>query len=213
MFGAGATGARIARQLRSSGRVGCVEVRDQRDDAARTLATTLGAGATVGQGRHIDPSVDAVVIATPSGTQATLARRAVHQSVAVVTTSNQTEEVRRLLDLDQEARHHKVAVVVGAGFMPGFTDLLARHGAAQLDQVDEIHVAKVGTGGPACARQHHRALSSPGLDWRTGAGRDGTGVRVASSPTFRIRSVAAIATGPRSPTPCCSCPSSRACNG
>jgi hypothetical protein len=52
--------------------------------------------------------------------------------------------------------------------MPGFTDLLARHGAGELHTVDEIHVAKVGTGGPACARQHHRALSSTGLDWRDG---------------------------------------------
>jgi hypothetical protein len=32
--------------------------------------------------------------------------------------------------------------------------------------VDEIHVAKFGTGGPECARQHHRALRSDGLDWR-----------------------------------------------
>ena len=168
VFGAGATGARIARQLRSSGRVACVEVRDQRGDAASRLAATLGAGATVGEGRRIDPAVDAVVVATPSGTQASLARRAVHQAVPVVTTSNQTGEVRRLLELDQEARHHEVPVLVGAGFMPGFTGLLAKHGAAQLDRVDEIHVAKVGTGGPACARQHHRALSSVGLDWRDG---------------------------------------------
>ena len=45
----------------------------------------------------------------------------------------------------------------GAGFAPGLTCVLAAHGAARFDQVDEIHVAKSGTGGPACARQHHRA--------------------------------------------------------
>ena len=51
---------------------------------------------------------------------------------------------------------------------PGSVCLLARHAAAALDQVDEVHVAKVGTGGPACAEQHHRALGADGLDWRDG---------------------------------------------
>ena len=30
-------------------------------------------------------------------------------------------------------------------------------------------MARSGTGGPACARQHHRALSGTALDWRDGA--------------------------------------------
>src|SRR5690606_12328237 len=37
---------------------------------------------------------------------------------------------------------------------------------------DEIHMAKAGAGGPACARQHHRALRGTAIDWR-----DGTWVR------------------------------------
>ncbi|MDW3220289.1 MAG: hypothetical protein R8F63_16895 [Acidimicrobiales bacterium] len=168
LFGAGATGARIARQLRSSGKVDCVEIRDQQMDKARRLVETLGLGAEFGEGRHIDPGAAAVVIASPAGSQAAIARRAVHRGVPVVSTSNQMSEVRRLLTLEQEAQHSGVPVVIGAGFMPGLTGLLARHGADELDRVDEIHVAKVGTGGPACARQHHRSLSSTGLDWRDG---------------------------------------------
>lgn len=168
LFGAGATGARIARQLRTSGKVDCIEIRDQQLDTARRLVDTLGIGADYGEGRQIDPEVGAVVIATPAGSQTTIARRAVHRGVPVVSTSNQLSEVRRLLALDQEAQHAGVPVVVGAGFMPGLTGLLARHGAAEFDQVEEIHVAKVGTGGPACARQHHRSLSSTALDWRDG---------------------------------------------
>ncbi len=35
--------------------------------------------------------------------------------------------------------------------------------------VTEVHVARSGTGGPACARQHHAALTGQGLDWRDGA--------------------------------------------
>lgn len=175
LFGAGATGARVARQLRSSGRVECVEIRDPDAAAASRLIESLGDGAELGGGRDIDGSVAAVVIASPSGTQTVLARRAIHAGVPVITTSNKTAEVRRLLSLDQEARFHHLPVIVGAGFMPGLTCLLAKHGARHFDEVEEIHVAKVGTGGPACARQHHRALSSRGVDWRDGRWAERTG--------------------------------------
>ena len=97
-----------------------------------------------------------------------LARAAIAAGAAVVTTSNEIAETRELLALDDEARNHGVALVVGAGYMPGLTCLLAAVAASQFDVVDEIHVAKVGTGGPACARQHHRSLSSLAVDWRDG---------------------------------------------
>lgn len=168
VFGAGATGTRIAQQLLASGQATNVEVRDTRRERSRQLVNTLGNRPELGHGYHLDSSVDLAVIATPAAGQANLARRAVHHGVPVVTTSNHLSEVRRLLALHQEALHNQIPVVVGATFMPGFTCLIARHGAAEFDQVDEIHVAKVGTGGPACARQHHQALSSGGLDWRDG---------------------------------------------
>ena len=168
LFGAGATGARIARQLRSTGAVEALEVRDPNEERLSALTASFDGWATQGSGRRIEGRYDAVVIATPPGSQVALARRAVHAGAPAITTSNQTSEVRRLLALDDEAGYHDVPVVVGAGFMPGLTCLLARHGARDYDEVDEIHVAKVGTGGPACARQHHRALSSTGVDWRDG---------------------------------------------
>ena len=168
LFGAGASGARIARQLRSSGAVDELEIRDPNAPRLGELVAALGDGAESGVGRRVTGAPDVVVVAGPAGTQVALARRAVHQGIPVVTTSNQTSEVRRLLTLDEEARYRSVPVVVGAGFMPGLTCLLARHGAREFDEIDEIHVAKAGTGGPACARQHHRALSSTGIDWRDG---------------------------------------------
>ncbi len=168
LFGAGATGSRIARQLRSTGLVDALEVRDPNEERLGALTSSFDGWLTPGSGRRIEGRYDAVVIATPPGSQVSLARRAVHMGVPTITTSNQTSEVRRLLALDDEAGYHGVPVVVGAGFMPGMTCLLARHGARDYDEVDEIHVAKVGTGGPACARQHHRALSSTGVDWRDG---------------------------------------------
>lgn len=175
VFGAGATGTRIAQQLLAGGRAADVEVRNTRRERSRRLirrSRQLVNGRDnapePGHGHHIDPSVDLVVLATPAANQAGTARRAVHHGVPVVATSNHLSEVRRLLGLHQEALHNKVPVIVGATFMPGLSCLIARHGAEEFDQLDEIHVAKVGTGGPACARQHHQALSSVGLDWRDG---------------------------------------------
>ena len=168
LFGAGATGARIARQLRSSRVVDTLEIRDPSLERRDRLVDDLGDGAVAGRGRQISDAPAVVVVATPPGTQLEVARRAMREGIAVVTTSNQTSEVRRLLELDDEARSRRVPVVVGAGFMPGLSCVLARHGAREFDEVEEIHVAKVGTGGPACARQHHRALSSTGIDWRDG---------------------------------------------
>ena len=79
---------------------------------------------------------------------------------------------------------------------------------SEFDEV-EIHVVKVGTGGLACARQHHRALSSTGIDWRDGRWMRRAGGQDGNSPGFRIRPVVEIATGLRFLTPGCWCPSSR----
>lgn len=180
VFGAGAIGSRIAQQLQvdadtNSADTTTVELRDTRPHRAQRLSKTISTFSTFStspnptesaSGHHLDSSVDLAVVATPPTQQAHIARRAIHHGVAVVTTTNHIAEVRRLLALHQEALHNQVPVVLGATFMPGLTCLLARHGAQEFDHVDEIHVAKVGTGGPACAKQHHHALSSTGTDWR-----------------------------------------------
>jgi hypothetical protein len=79
------------------------------------------------------------------------------------------------MGLGPEAVERKRTVVMGAGFAPGLTCILARHAASWLDTVEEIHVAKLGTGGPSCARQHHDALAQRTLDWRSGGWREQAG--------------------------------------
>jgi len=37
-----------------------------------------------------------------------------------------------------------------------------------MDEVTEVHVASLGTGGPACARRHHAALRERVEEWRDG---------------------------------------------
>jgi saccharopine dehydrogenase-like NADP-dependent oxidoreductase len=97
-----------------------------------------------------------------------LVETALEAGAAVVSVADGMTEVEGLLRLDGEARLAGLPVVVGAALAPGLSDVLARQAAAALDSVEEIHVAKIGTGGPACARQHHRALGAEALDWREG---------------------------------------------
>ena len=168
ILGVGAVGARLARQLVSTD-VDEVVVRDESVSRAELVARSLGESATVDRA-PLDAEIDAdiVVLAGPARVQAEQAARFVRAGVDVVSTSDDIDDVRSLLALDNEARERGVHLVVGAAFAPGLTCILAAHGAAMLDSVDEIHVAKSGTGGPACARQHHRAVGRGACDWRDG---------------------------------------------
>lgn len=166
VVGAGAVGARAARQLMSTDGVDHVYVSDVEDERAQSVVATLGSTSSV---ELPSEGVDSVVLAVANGAHERLARRYVENGVHVVSVADDVDEVRALLELDRGAAGNDAAVLVGAGFSPGLTCLLATHAAAALDQVDEIHVAKVGTGGPSCAQAHHRALSGASLDWRDGS--------------------------------------------
>jgi saccharopine dehydrogenase-like NADP-dependent oxidoreductase len=173
VVGAGAVGARAVRQLASSPTVRSVAVVDADRRRAESVVASIAEPTRVKApitGRHgpIPRRTDVVVLAVPVGSHLALAQRALELGASVVSTSDQVAEVAALLDLDAEARERGRTVVVGAGFAPGFTCVLAAHAADGFDQVDEIHVARVGTGGPACARQHHDALAGEAIDLRDG---------------------------------------------
>jgi hypothetical protein len=144
-----------------------VLVSDVDDERARAVVASLGEEHSSVVREPSD--VDVVILATPGGDHAEMARRFVNDGVAVVSVSDELGDVRALLDLDDLARRNDASVVVGAGFSPGLTCVLAAHAAAALDHVDQVHVAKVGTGGPSCAQAHHRALAGAALDWRDGS--------------------------------------------
>ena len=172
VLGAGAVGSRAVRQLASTSSVDAVTVADADPRATQRCVAAIDdervTGADAGEGWSV--GADVGVLATPSGGHRREAERLLERGAAVVSTSDDPEDVVALLDLDAEARERGSAVVVGAAFAPGLTDLLAAHGATTFDAVDEIHVAKAGTGGPACARTHHRALRGGEVrDWRDGA--------------------------------------------
>ncbi len=178
--GTGAVGARAARQLLSSDDLEHLTLFDP--DRARSTAVSE-AMAQPERVSVIEPDpdgtcpagafgdADVVVLAGPRGPAAhrRSAERALEHASHVVSTSDVIADVRDLLRMDVEARERGLSVVIGAGFAPGLSCILARHAAAAFDEVDEIHVARLGTGGPACARQHHDALSADAIDWRDGA--------------------------------------------
>ena len=170
LAGAGAVGARAARQLHGLDGLTELLVTDADGSRVDQVVASLGKPArSVAWSDGLLDGAAVLVVTRPAGTHRDLAERALERGVDVVSATDDVDETRRLLDLDAEARKRGRTVVVGAGFSPGLTCLLARHAGAGFSTVDEVHVAKTGTGGPACARQHHAALSGEAVDWRDGA--------------------------------------------
>lgn len=100
-----------------------------------------------------------VAVVANGGPQIGPAAKLLAHGVSVVCTSDDLGDVRALSELHEPAVQHGASVVVGAGMSPGLTGLLARYLVEQLHHCDEIHLAVHGTAGPACARQHHKALA------------------------------------------------------
>jgi len=168
VIGVGNVGARVVRQLLSNSDVGSISVMDAKPGRAREVVDAIGEHTLVAQD-PADIDVDVVVLCSAGGSHGGLARSALELGQHVVSVGDGINDVRALLALDAEARVRDLAVVVGAGFAPGLSCILARHASRHFDEVEEIHVFKAGTGGPDCARQHHRALGGDAIDWRDGS--------------------------------------------
>ena len=162
VVGAGAVGTRAVRQLVASAQVSVALV-DPEPGRADRVAAALGSQVTVTAG---DPDDAQVVVLAHPAPHAPIATRLVRRGVHVVSVTDDHDDTAELLLLERAAVEAGVSVVVGAGFSPGLSCLLARFAAPSLDEVDEIYVARHGTGGPACARQHHHSLSGTASAWR-----------------------------------------------
>ncbi|MGP8208578.1 MAG: hypothetical protein ACLQVK_21430 [Acidimicrobiales bacterium] len=175
LVGLGAVGARSARQLLSSKSVSELVVLSRKPALAEARVAALGAAGVVRLEQLRPPlfgqvlmGTGVVLLAAPDP-GAELAGASVRASVPVVSSSDDPGEVRALLELDGEARRRGVSVAAGAGMAPGLSCLLAAWAVTRLDEVTEVHVATLGTGGPACARRRHAALREVVDEWREGA--------------------------------------------
>lgn len=170
IIGAGAVGTNAAREFLGDPRTEQVIVHGRDRPRVTAAVEALGPGAVPESGHRVDipDGTDVVVLTRPAGVMAD-ARHALETGAHVVSAVDHPEVVRDLLGLDRVARRAERSVVVGAAMAPGLSCVLARFAAAEVDKVSEVHVASYGTGGPACARHHHTALSSDGVEWRDGA--------------------------------------------
>ncbi len=160
VVGLGATGAQVVRILNAEAPSPVLLHEPNRERLNSALASFPGT--VVGGAR---PSGDVVVLAWSGERHVSVAQEALERGAHVVSVSDHPGDVDGLLSLDPIARRVGRTVVVGAGFAPGLTCLLARHASTALDVVEEIAVFKAGTGGPMCARQHHHALKRSGSEW------------------------------------------------
>lgn len=157
VVGTGAVGARCARQLLSLGVVeGLVVV--GRSDRAYAVAESLGEQVRVASlDAALSGGPDLVVLAgsAPHGEVASQALRA---EAHVVSTSASAGDVQLLAALDEQAVAAQRSVIIGSGFSPGLSCLLACHAAAQMQEVDDVLVRVYGHGGHSCAEQLSAAL-------------------------------------------------------
>ena len=169
VLGAGAVGARVARQLLTTDTVDRVVLRDTSADRLARVSRSLGERVVLEHHPFpADLEADVIVIASPRGTQLEAVEAAIEARRPAVLVGDGLAETIAVLALAGVAGRAGVPVAIGCGFAPGLSCLLAAHGGSWFERVEEIHVAKAGTGGPACALVHHRALSRRSYDWRDG---------------------------------------------
>lgn len=168
IFGAGVVGSRVAETL-SFDSIRSVLVFDSSQVVAQRLARRLlqtnSSIRAVNLGELQYAKV--VVLAGPSP-HAQIAREFLEKNVSVVSTSDDIADCLNLLTLSELAVKNNATLIVGAASSPGMSGLLVRNMSKSFDNIDEVHVALHGTGGPACARQHHRALSGQSIGWHDG---------------------------------------------
>lgn len=163
VVGAGITGSVVAKHLASQGLR--VAVHDEREAAAVQLARVVG-GVAIEAPTHAG-AADVVVLCHPVP-HAQMAAHLLDARTPVVSLGDDLGDVDDLMSLHGRAQRAEVPLVVGAAMAPGLSGLLARHLAASVAVLEEVHVAVHGTGGPACARQHHRSLGRTSRAWHDG---------------------------------------------
>lgn len=131
-----------------------IVIADYRVDAAKKLADELGPRASA---RFVDATKEDSLVEVLRGADAAvgcigpfykfaapMARAAVKAGVNYVDICDDYGPIPEVLALDEEARKAGITVITGLGWTPGITNLMARDGASQLDEVDAIHVAWAG---------------------------------------------------------------------
>ncbi len=168
IFGAGVVGARVAESLSIESQTP-IAVYDSSQILAQRLARRLSETNSLikATNRGELHRAKVVVLAGPSP-HTPVAKEFLGKGVSIVSTSDDLADCLNLLSLSELATQNKATLIIGAASSPGMSGLLVRNLSNAFDLIDEVHIALHGTGGPACARQHHRALSGQSIGWHDG---------------------------------------------
>jgi saccharopine dehydrogenase-like NADP-dependent oxidoreductase len=168
IFGAGVVGARVVESLSIESQTSIL-VYDSSQIVAQRLARRLSETNSLikATNRSELHRAKVVVLAGPLP-HTPVAKEFLGKGVSIVSTSDDIADCLNLLSLSELATENKATLIIGAASSPGMSGLLVRNLSKAFDSIDEVHIALHGTGGPACARQHHRALSGQSIGWHDG---------------------------------------------
>jgi len=168
IFGAGVVGARVAESLSIESQTSIL-VYDSSQIVAQRLARRLSETNSLikATNRSELHRAKVVVLAGPLP-HTPVAKEFLGKGVSIVSTSDDIADCLNLLSLSDLATENKATLIIGAASSPGMSGFLVRNLSKGFDSIDEVHIALHGTGGPACARQHHRALSGQSIGWHDG---------------------------------------------
>jgi lysine 6-dehydrogenase len=147
--GCGAMGSEVTRDLTRTSDFEEIVIADADIEKARLLADELDGGRV--RAIQIDVSdedaltknlrgFDVVANATTYHFGLIATRAAIRAGVNYLDLGGLFNTPKQL-ELDEEARKAGVTICLGCGATPGVTNLMTRHAADQMDQVDEVHIA------------------------------------------------------------------------
>lgn len=151
--GCGDMGSYVVRELLESSEA-TVTIADYREAEAKRLAAELRKRA---RGIFVDANnEDSILLALRGADVAVgcigpfyafapkMARAAIRAGVNYVDICDDHGPIQELFALDGAAKEAGVTVITGLGWTPGLSNVLARHSAEQLEEVEEIKVAWAG---------------------------------------------------------------------
>lgn len=149
--GAGAMARFAVRDLAGKNRVEELIIADYNIAAAERLARELGGKCSA---RRIDANDHAQMVAAIKGFDVALggigpfyryevkmAKACMEAKVPYVSICDDSDAAADVLQLDPEAREAGLTMITGCGWTPGITNILAKKGAKDLEEIEEIAVA------------------------------------------------------------------------
>lgn len=185
--GYGTFGRTVARNLSSREIVTEIVIAGRDLDAAKAFAGELGSKA---RAARVDASDEGALVPLATGMDLLVntagpdyvvsfpaARAAIQAGIHYCDLCADCDATERLLRFDADARSKGVTVLLGMGASPGETNLLMKHAASQLDEVEDLRllitynlfgmIRHMGVQNPAEAASEMRRTGKVNASWET----------------------------------------------